>query len=241
MVPEFMWKPLRNERGKMLGIRAGGEEMWGQLLQKGLRERLLCEECDNRLLNQRYEQPSESSWSTLSGLRETPSITIEGIRVSKPDPSDRSDLVRVRGLDYPRFKLFLLSLLWRASASSLPEYHQVQLGPHEETLRRMLLCADPGNRASYPIILYVLRDQFLSMPYPVRQRFGSTQGYRFFLPPRVLLWYLVASHFDRNYLRATLSESGEWIGFLLDSRELGEYRWAEEVVRIARVSDRMLQ
>ena len=37
---------------------------------------------------------------------------------------------------YPAFK-FLLSILWRASVSSKPLFNQIQLGSHEEIIRRM--------------------------------------------------------------------------------------------------------
>lgn len=40
-------------------------------------------------------------------------------------------LVHLTGLEYSPFKLFALSVLWRAGVSSLKDFEQVSLGPHE--------------------------------------------------------------------------------------------------------------
>lgn len=37
--------------------------------------------------------------------------------------------------DYPKLKLFLLSMLWRAAESTRPEFSKVQLGPYLPELR----------------------------------------------------------------------------------------------------------
>lgn len=51
-------------------------------------------------------------------------------------------------------RLFFLSLLWRAAASSLMEFAEVQL-PHDhlESLRSMVVAGDPGPVAFYPVTL----------------------------------------------------------------------------------------
>jgi len=57
----------------------------------------------------------------------------------------------LEGLDYARFKLFHLSILWRAGVSDREEYRAVQLGPHTKRLARLLLTNDPGPPDRYPV------------------------------------------------------------------------------------------
>lgn len=57
------------------------------------------------------------------------------------------------GVDYRRFKLFELPLLWRLGATSLPEFKDAHLGYHERRIRRMLRDEEPGKAAEYGCIL----------------------------------------------------------------------------------------
>lgn len=51
-------------------------------------------------------------------------------------------------------RLFFLSLLWRAAATTLPEFHAVQLPPQDlERLRKMLVAGNPEPSGFYPISL----------------------------------------------------------------------------------------
>lgn len=57
--------------------------------------------------------------------------------------------------DYARLKLYFLSLLWRAGVSKQDYYSKVQLGPHEENLRAMLLARKPGGVDDYSVFMSV--------------------------------------------------------------------------------------
>jgi hypothetical protein len=60
--------------------------------------------------------------------------------------------VVIRGLDYSTFKLFHLSVLWRASVSSGPDFASVRLGVHEERISGNAPLLRPGasNHVSDP-------------------------------------------------------------------------------------------
>lgn len=63
----------------------------------------------------------------------------------------------VAGLDASRLRLFFLSLLWRAAASSRPEFDEVAL-PSEDVaeLGRRIVDGDPGSLDFYPMSLVQL-------------------------------------------------------------------------------------
>lgn len=99
--------------------------------------------------------------------------------------------------DYRKFKLFLLSILWRAGVSSLQFFERVQLGKHSEILRRMLLEGNPGAPREYPCILFGLKSPAGAMTdlimQPERLRFQGHGAYRFVFGG--FLWaFVVSSH-----------------------------------------------
>jgi hypothetical protein len=53
------------------------------------------------------------------------------------------------GVDYALFKLFQMSVLWRAGVASYEFFSQVVLGRHEKILRNMLRNEDPGKWYQY--------------------------------------------------------------------------------------------
>lgn len=101
-------------------------------LQKGIRERLLCAGCEQRLnrMGERY----------ASGvLKRMDALTIPG--------GQRS--VMISGVEYVPFKLFTMMQLWRAGVAEDQMWDKVRLGPQEERLRTMLLNEDAGTPNQY--------------------------------------------------------------------------------------------
>src|SRR5574337_198522 len=120
IIPEFLYKPLYDAKHRAVSlseIEIGQRRNFGKkrLIQKGLRERLLCSECE-QLLNNRYEKYFKALWFDQGAL---PSTIESGVTFE------------LHGLDYHKFKLFHLSVLFRAGVSSLPQFSQVKLGAHE--------------------------------------------------------------------------------------------------------------
>lgn len=55
--------------------------------------------------------------------------------------------------NYSLLKIFALSILWRAHASSHPAFSKVQLGPHEPIIRNLLLTNNAGEPDQYSVII----------------------------------------------------------------------------------------
>jgi hypothetical protein len=82
--------------------------------------------------------------------------------------------------NYHRFKLFVLSLLWRAHAAGHPFWSNVRLGPFAETLRNRILSADPGSQHDFPV--YLARYEGTLGPMvesPTRTKPAGVNGYLF--------------------------------------------------------------
>lgn len=145
--------------------------------QKGLREKLLCRICEERLC------VYETYASTAFDGKKT-EIPLDGVII-------------VKDVSYVQFKIFLLSILWRASVSSLDFFSEVSLGRHESIIRTMILTNDPGPPDKYGVVPFALIDdgaiQSGLIMQPTRTKFYGHVGYRFVFGG--FMWaFLVSGH-----------------------------------------------
>lgn len=191
IVPEFLYKPHYDDRHRAFLFSKRGAPY--TMVQKGIRERLLCETCEARL--QVFEDYFARYWfkqNHLPDMVTTPEVTLSGI-------------------DYAQFKLFLLSIVWRASESvTSPE---MSLGSHKERMRSMLIRADPGPARQYPIFAGVIVDEE-GRPWdgailaPLKVRVGQHWACRMVFA--AVAWtVLTSSHLSLPLKQYFLSESGD--------------------------------
>jgi len=135
ILPEFMYDDLfdNNHQIAVFSQAYGGHR---SQMNSGRWERLLCEKHET-FLNIEYE-------TYASGLFRTEII---------PRLKNKCERIELSGIDSSRFKLFLLSLLWRMSVSSDRAFSMVSLGSHEETIRKMLLAKEPGEQYEFGVIM----------------------------------------------------------------------------------------
>ena len=135
IIPAFLYKQGYDGNGQILALKKGVIKPKNLQHQEAY-EKLLCSECDGKVLNQKYETPFQKFWY----LDKTLPTTIN------------KDYLEINNVDYASFKLFHLSILWRASISSLKSYKFVSLKrKHEERIRKMLWNNDPGQPNEYQI------------------------------------------------------------------------------------------
>lgn len=195
IIPEFVFKPLYDSKHRFHRIVSDPAEN-STYLQKGVRESLLCSECEG-LLSKHEKYVSE----VFGGKREILLTNVDGLVVAE-------------GIDYAKFKLFALSVLWRAGVSSDPFFREVSLGSHEERLRTILLANKPGNCSDYPFLLTLMlhEEQLLSglIMEPERKKLAGHNAYRFVFSG--LVWvFVVSSHPIPNILQeAAINEAGQF-------------------------------
>jgi hypothetical protein len=135
VIPEFCFSTLYDKDHRFIEV-VSVDEGKVRRGQKGYREKLLCDLCETRL--NRLERHARRLFVDPLPNRKSPRR------------------IDVTNLDYGRFKLFLMSVLWRASVSSLGMFRHVTLGPHEERVRRMLQNEDPGSPEEYGCVIIPL-------------------------------------------------------------------------------------
>jgi len=141
IIPEFFYKSIySNSHSRKISVLSTDKIPTEFLnLQKGIREKILCNDCEQII----------SPWEKYA--REL----IYGSSLLKVH-SD-SNLIQIEGVDYKKLKLFGISLIWRASVSRKSFFEDVKLGCHEEVIRNMLLMAEPGYEYQYAIVLWAIK------------------------------------------------------------------------------------
>jgi hypothetical protein len=85
-------------------------------------------------------------------------------------------------VDYPKAKLFFISMLWRASVSALPFFDAVRLGKFEDSARSLILNAEPGEPEQFAVALFkfVYQGRHPGFLSPNRIRVEGVSFYRFY-------------------------------------------------------------
>jgi hypothetical protein len=197
IIPEFIFKPCYDDKHRMriLTTNATFQKRYRIMPQKGPREKLLCKQCELKF--SRWERyASQILFHKMSA-----------------QPHAYKDAFVVPGVDYGIFKLFQLSLLWRAGVSKLHDFNLVKLGPHEEKIRLMLFEENPGRCYEYGCV--IMRSKGLPKEFeevvmmPEMIKIESHRCVRFIL--NGFFWiYFVSSHTNRiPYPRIFMTEQGE--------------------------------
>ncbi len=209
IIPRFFYKSMEwkgnNFRYQILGAHSN------RVItdQGGIKERLLCEDCE-----QKFSRFENYVSKTLYG----------GLELTFSKLSNRRWLIS--GLDYNKFKLFQLSILWRASVSSQEFFKSIRLGEkHESEIRKMLLDQDPGPPEKYACILVAvifednIIDDLMLNPTYIKQ--DGHRVYRFIFGG--FAWaYFVSSHSIPDKVRqSAINQDGEMIVSALEMQRLG--------------------
>ena len=150
IIPDFMYKSLFDE-GNILYKCAPADLVKGKgrisKLPTGEYEGgLLCSKCDNEIIGGYETYARNALYGKVNESSDLPEcanfITYDGIRFTK-----------CRNLHYKDFKLFLLSILWKASISKREFFKDINLGPYEDTIRQMILTGDPKEEGTFPILM----------------------------------------------------------------------------------------
>lgn len=152
ILPEFFYEGMYNEYHKVVHTNLNNLHD-KKHYPTGLYEKnILCAECDGNLLSS-FETYAAEAFFKPNGKRRH-SVTIEPLT-----GNDGLKMLSFSNLDYTKFKLFLLSLLWRSGLSNHLLFKQVELGCHAAFLREMLYTRNAGEETDYQTCIY-----YLNMP-----------------------------------------------------------------------------
>jgi hypothetical protein len=217
---KFLWKQsgVIGDKKKFSVTSPTHPDLSESNLQDGLKEFLLCSKCEQQF--SRYEDYAARKLFHDGG-----------------PVKNRPDRHFVwPGLDYHTLKLFQMSILWRMGVSSHPFYCNVELGRHEETLRRMLHAEDPGDPWQYGCMTTLLEHGgepllgIVSQPLKVRKFERHCYSYAI----AGMNWVQFATnHAPEEEIchQVVLQTAGTWVLFLGEITEILELREQVELHR----------
>jgi hypothetical protein len=206
IIPEFFYKPIYDLKHRF-PVRKGGRIVKGRALQKGIREKLLCGTCERKLsVYEKYIREVLFGGSAIAIRQENEKLVITG-------------------LDYQRVRIFFLSLIWRMSvATSHRMWQNVDLGRHEEKIRRMILAEDPGEPWEYGFlcILPMFDGKFIEewILEPDIVQTDRSRIYRMVVGGCIYLFHVSDMHLRPEVEERLVQKDGSWILTLKDARKI---------------------
>ncbi len=133
---------------------AGGTK--SQKVQDGYKDpNILCSDCDNKRLGP-YDRYAKEFFAQDFQKQIKRGIASSGREVAH---------IPIAQIDYAKLKIFLLSVLWRASISSLSQFSTIQLGKYEDSIKGMILSKRIADEDLYQIMLATWEPPKVGMGY----------------------------------------------------------------------------
>jgi len=206
IIPEFFYKPIYDSKHH-LPARKSGKPVQGKPLQKGIRERLLCEDCEQQLGgNEKY-------------VRE---VLFGGTEIGVQRFQNRLVL---SNLNYTKVRLFFLSLIWRMSvASEHAMWKSVDLGPHEEPIRQMVHSENASEPWEYGFLCIIpffdgqFAEDWILEPDWVQSDWGRL--YRLIVGGCVYLFHISNQRLPAPLSKLLIKKDGSWIISFKDARKM---------------------
>jgi len=174
IIPEFFYKTLYDKQ--KFDVLSTSPEQPNRRFPQGIYEKLLCGDCETHL--SKYESYARK-------------LLIGGINI---DSVMDGDFLSLSDIDYTAFRLFQLSLIWRAGISNHPFFSNVSLGNHEDKIRELILSHNPGLSWQYGCFMIGLlaEDSLLTdlIIQPERFRHQGNIVYRFVFGGFVWIYFV---------------------------------------------------
>lgn len=173
IISEAFYSGIYDSKHRALPIQLESSNL--DLIQKGIREKLLCAECEVKI----------SKWEGVlkRDLVDIGNLESNFLEIKKLNKG----FIKIEKIRYNEFKLAVLSILWRMSISSHDYFKSYNLGPYDEKLRTILLNEAAPKEKQYPITVtrYELEDRFFS---EILFCFPPGKFNKYFTTQKFILW-----------------------------------------------------
>lgn len=174
IIPEFLHQGMKDDNNIFYNVTYNLDTLKdnAQKIQTGEFDKdILCADCDNRILGSDYEKYAQV---TMYGKNIKPEIA--PVCKNYKNPDDGAEYSICTNIDYGKMKLFLLSMLWRASVSKRKAFQEVNLGEkHEERIRSLLYNGIVPPENEYPIMM----TSFMRTAHDLKNVIGQPKRVRF--------------------------------------------------------------
>ena len=205
IVPEFMHGQMYDDKHRFFGI-SNIESKTNKLFQKGLREELLCADCEQHI--GRYERYASRVFYGRGEISASPMV----------------GGLLLKSLDYKLLKLFFLSLLWRFAVTKLEQYKGADLGPYTERLRQLIAKDEPGDVLTFPCMVTAVTMDCKHIPdfivRPANTRLDGQRVWNFVVAGFLFSFFLAKTTPPRELHPAFLQPNGILVLQIEDIRNI---------------------
>jgi len=181
--PEWLYEPLFDEKHHRFNVISTDAKKRRGTRPTGIYEKLFCHKCEGKLSEWEGYARNIFYCAPLGRIEDDRKIVFSKVQ-------------------YAPFKLFQMSLIWRASITRRHEVPRIDLGPHTERIRMMLFDERPGKIHEYGSILLLpsirqnLMQQFMYPPELIPSKIDSHTAYRAIFGG--MFWiYIASNHSER--------------------------------------------
>ncbi|MFL1895911.1 hypothetical protein ACJRPK_09425 [Aquimarina sp. 2-A2] len=168
IIPDFMYNGMKDDNNIFHSMKDISDEIRLTKLQTGEFDKtILCEDCDNRILGGKYEKYAKS-------IIFSEKLNLDSYPIYKAENGKNFSILN--DISYNKIKLFLLSILWRASITKRPFFKEVNLGQnHENRIKEILYKSIIPDELEYPI----LATSFSQTKHPLQQVIAQPKKIKF--------------------------------------------------------------
>lgn len=199
IIPKFLFEDMKDINNSFIQIDLSNYVKGRRQHVKNQRDsfhesNILCVNCDGTIIKE-YEDYLKLTFHSTNKSISRPFF------VEKINKREGFSLLLIDNLDYKLYKLGFLSILWRASISSLPFFKLIDLGPHEEIIRNMLLNGNALEENNYPFFTSFLdqtEDEHQIVLPVIKFKMENFTHYRFIINGLDLIFMLGSREVELN-------------------------------------------
>lgn len=181
---------------------------------------ILCDDCDRKLLGSLESYSSIVIWGGKARQDQYPAFEKKANQLNQK-------FLHLTNVNYTKFKLFLLSIIWRASISKQMIFDSVSLGEHEDKIRKMILENDPGRSYEYPVGVFVLTENSnhptKMIANPIKVKHGDNLSYLFLINGLVINYKIDGEEDKEFYDHIMINENNTMNVYIFDEKGSQEF------------------
>lgn len=202
LFPNFLYKGIGDAKNRMFEISSSDPKRKKTVQSGAYEEQILCSDCDNNILskleryanNNLYSQPYRKDNENFEQI-----TNVHGINA-----------IRCKNIDYTQFKLFLQSLVWRASVSEHALFNNFKLTKEqEEQLRVSLHHSLPLEPNEYACLIMTHQNEEEAMTDLVFINPNNPHKISFFINQFIYLFHIDKTTVDEAVSQISLSRKNE--------------------------------
>lgn len=213
ILPRQYFHRIKGSQKHLICYKVGSDEK-SEYMQAGIwDDNILCGKCDGI-----FGVWDDYSYKILSSSFAPSQLAFDNLAVT------------IGAVDFDKFKLFCLSLLWRVSITTQPAFARVRLGPHQKAVYDLLVNRDPDDSGIYaPVLIRYQPKDFGGIFWNAQDlRMGKINCYFFYIPPFKLLIKVDKRPFEDPFCLLTLKRNALLYAVIQEKYSRGEIFMLEQ-------------